>query len=304
MGMDIITFINSRLGPLVGLMLGRLLSREQAYRFAEWIARIVAARSNSFAVKAVRANQAVVRGLSSDSPELDQAVREVFRNAARGYADWYKAIAAGPEALTSSVTIEKNLEQSVRKSIANNRGVVIAGAHMSSFNILLLAMGVKGYPVQALSFANPRGAYHVDNALRRQFGLDVSPISIQSLRKAVRRLREAGVVMTGVDRPEVGGEKLNFFGQQAQLPVGHARLAIRTGANILVGIVKSARDGIYRVDCAPLIEPELSGDQRRDMIVLAQRVISVIEEYIRSRPSEWLMFFPVWPDVAPASAKA
>jgi len=303
MGMDIITFINSRLGPMIGLMLGRLLSREQAYRFAEWIVRIVAARTNSFTVKAVRANQAVVRGLSYDSPELDQAVRDVFRNAARGYADWYKAIAGGPESLTSSVTIEKNLEQSVRKSLENNRGVVIAGAHMSSFNILLLAMGVKGYPIQALSFANPRGAYHVDNALRRKFGLDVSPISIQSLRKAVRRLREAGVVMTGVDRPDVGGEKLKFFGHQVQLPVGHARLAIRTGANILVGIVKSAHDGIYRVDCAPLIEPVLSGDQHRDMIVLAQRVISVIEDYIRSRPSEWLMFFPVWPDITTANVE-
>ena len=296
--MDIVSAINSRLGPMVGLLMGRLLNRDQAYRLADWLAGIVATRTNSFTLKAVRANQAVVRGLAYDSPELDQAVHDVIRNAARGYADWYRAIARGPEALTSSVAIEKHLEKSVLESVTSNRGLVIAGAHMSSFNILLLALGVKGYPIQALSYANPHGAYLVDNALRQKFGLDITPISMQSLRRAVRRLREGGLVMTGIDRPDENGENLTFFGHQVQLPVGHARLANRTGAKILVGIVKSVDDGVYRIDCAPLIEPLSTGDQHRDMIVVAQKVISVIEAYIRSRPSEWLMFHPVWTKIA------
>jgi KDO2-lipid IV(A) lauroyltransferase len=301
--MDIVSFINSRLGPMIGLLMGRLLNRDQAYQLADWLARIVATRTNSYTLKAIRANQAVVRGLLYDSTELDQAVHDVIRNAARGYADWYRAVARGPEALTSSVAIEKHLEQSVLESVANNRGLVLAGAHMSSFNILLLALGVKGYPIQALSYANPHGAYLVDNALRQKFGLDITPISMQSLRRAVRRLREGGLVMTGIDRPDDHGENLTFFGHQVQLPVGHARLAISTGANILVGIVKSADDGVYRIDCAPVIEPLSTGDQYRDMIVLAQKVISVVEAYIRSRPSEWLMFFPVWPNLGTAKVE-
>ncbi len=295
--MDLVSFINSRLGPMLGLLLGRLLSREQAYRLADWIAGLVVARSESWVVQGVRANQAVVRGRPYDSPELDQAVRDVIRNAARGYADWYRAVAGGPEVVNSSIIIDESLEQVVNQLIEDKRGVVIVGAHMSSFNIMLLALGLRGYPIQALSYARVQGSYHVDNALRMKFGLNLTPISFQSLRQAVLRLRAGGLVMTGIDRPDVGGEWLTFFGRQAKLPVGHARLALRTGSKILVGMVQAEGDGRYRAVCGSLIEPEYTGDQHQDVIMLAQRVLSMIEEYVRSRPQEWLIFQPIWPSV-------
>jgi len=282
---------------MLGLLLGRLLSREQAYRLADWIAGLVVARSESWVVQGVRANQAVVRGRPYDSPELDQAVRDVIRNAARGYADWYRAVAGGPEMVNSSIIIDESLEQVIRQSMEEKRGMVIVGAHMSSFNILLLALGLRGYPIQALSYARVRGSYHIDNALRIKFGLNLTPISFQSLRQAVLRLRAGGLVMTGIDRPDVGGESLTFFGRQAKLPVGHARLALRTGSKILVGMVQAMGDGRYRAVCGSLIEPEYTGDQHQDVIMLAQRVLSMIEEYIRSRPQEWLIFLPIWPSV-------
>jgi len=168
---------------------------------------------------------------------------------------------------------------------------------MSSFNILLLALGVRGFPIQALSYARVRGAYHIDNTLRIKFGLNLTPISFQSLRQAIRQLRDGGLVMTGVDRPDEGGEWLTFFGHKAKLPVGHARLALRTGSKILVGMVQAMGDGRYRAVCGSLIEPELTSDRDQDVLMLAQRVLSVIEDYIRSRPEEWLIFQPVWPSV-------
>lgn len=295
--MDIISIINSRLGPMLGLLLGRTLSREQAYRMADWIAGLVVARSESRLVQGVRANQAVVRGLPYDSPLLNQAVRDVISNAARGYADWYRAVSGGPEVVNSSVTIDESLEQAVYQSIEDKRGVVIVGAHMSSFNILLLALGLRGYPIQALSYARVQGSYHVDNALRLKFGLNLTPISFQSLRQAVLRLRDGGLVMTAIDRPDVGGESLTFFGRQAKLPVGHARLALRTNSRILVGMVQAEGDGLYRAVCGSLIEPEDTGDQHQDVLRLAQRVLYLIEDYIRSRPGEWLIFLPIWPSV-------
>lgn len=295
--MDLVSFINSRFGPMLGLLLCRLLSRDQAYSFGDWVADQVVARSESEVVQGVRANQAVVRGLPYDSTELDQAVRDVIRNAARGYADWYRAVAGGPEVVSSSVIIDERLEQIVRQSMEEKRGVLIIGAHMSSFNILLLALGVRGFPIQALSYARVRGSYHIDNTLRIKFGLNLTPISFQSLRQAIRQLRDGGLVMTAVDRPDEGGELLTFFGHKAKLPVGHARLALRTDSRILIGMVQAVGDGLYRAVCGSLIEPEFTGDQEKDVLMLAQRVLSVIEDYIRSRPEEWLIFQPVWPSV-------
>jgi KDO2-lipid IV(A) lauroyltransferase len=170
---------------------------------------------------------------------------------------------------------------------------------MSSFNILLLALGVYNFPVQALSYPRVEGATHVDNAVRRSFGINMTPISMRSLRQAIQRLRNGGVVITAIDRPDVGGEPLTFFGRQAVLPVGHARLAIQTGSKILIGNVQKLRNGLYEAVCADLIEPVITGDRKVDVKNLAQKTLEVLEGIIRVRPQEWLVFLPVWPDFIP-----
>jgi lauroyl/myristoyl acyltransferase len=294
--MDLIAFINSRLGPMMGILLGRMLSTQQAYRLADFLGERVAARTNSLAVQAVRANQAIVQGLPYSSPILDEIVRKVMRNAARGYADWYRAIGGGPAAVRASVEIDERLVEHVTETQASGRGLVIVGAHMSSFNLMLLALGLIGYPIQALSYHHVRGAVHVDNAVRRKFGLNITPISMQSLRTAIERLKQGGIVMTGVDRPDVGGEQLTFFGRKTILPVGHARLAIQTNSKVLVGMVQTLKQGLYRAVCTPLIDPVSTGDRHQDVLTLAQQVIARIEDFVRQHPDEWMMFLPVWPN--------
>jgi lauroyl/myristoyl acyltransferase len=298
--MDLISFINSRLGPMLGLFLARFLSAKQAYSIADWMAGLVVKRQDSWVVRGVRANQSVVRGIPYESPELDKAVYEVIRNTARGYADWYRVVAGGPEMVKASVIIDEELKERVFQSVHEKHGVLFVGPHMSSFNVLLLGLGVMGHTIQALSYPTVKGSYIIDNAVREKFGIIITPISFQALREAIKRLRGYGFVMTGVDRPDLGGEPLTFFGRKVNLPVGHARLALHTGANVVVGRVQSEGAGRYRGHCAEYIQPERTGDEDHDVQALAQRVLTVIEDMIRSSPDEWLMFYPVWPDVLPA----
>ncbi len=301
--MDLISFINSQLGPRLGLFIARYINRKQAYRLADWMTGLVVKREDSWLIQGVRANQSIVRGIPFESSELDKAVYEVIRNTARGYADWYRAVAGGPEVLERSLGIADDLKERVFQSVREKHGVLFVGPHMSSFNIMLLAVGVMGHPVQALSYPTVQGSYIVDNEVRKKFGVNITPISFRTLREAIQRLRNYGFVMTGVDRPDVGGEPLTFFDRKVVLPVGHARLAIRTGANVLVGRVEDEGDGYYRGHCEEFIEPELTGDEDKDVLSLAQRIIKVCEDLIRESPSEWLMFQPVWPDVLPSQGE-
>jgi lauroyl/myristoyl acyltransferase len=114
-------------------------------------------------------------------------------------------------------------------------------------------------------------------------------------------LVDDGLVLTGVDRPDVGGEELTFFGRKVRLPVGHARMALRTGAKIVVGVVQRVSGG-YHVTGPRIIEPIRSGDTRRDVLQLAQHVIDILAGYIRERPEEWMMFLPVWPGEIPTAS--
>ncbi|MCJ7825258.1 MAG: lysophospholipid acyltransferase family protein, partial [Anaerolineales bacterium] len=196
-------------------------------------------------------------------------------------------------------TIDEDLLEDVYRSLAEERGIVIVGAHLSSFNMFFMMIGQRNWPVQILSHHVEQGSYQSDNILRKKFGLNVTPISAGSLRKAYQRLESGGCVLTGVDRPDTGGEPLTFFGRTATLPIGHARLAIQTGARVKVLAVQKVKPGKYHVIGSRLIEPEQSGDSQRDARKLAQQVIHQLEEYIRERPSEWMMFIPVWPEMLP-----
>ncbi len=298
--MNLISFMSTRMAPILGLLIVKILNREQTYRFADWVTRRIVAKKDSDMIRAVRSNQAVVRGLPFDAPELDDAVFEVIQNSARGYVDWYRATHGGPEAVKASIEIDPKLIDYFEEAQADKRGMVIVGAHMSSFNILLLALGVHGFPIQALSFANVQGGVHVDNAVRRRFGLYLTPISPKSLKEAIRRLKNGGLVMTAVDRPDVGGDELVFFGRKVVLPIGPARLAVATNSRVLTGMIQTVDMNKYRAVAVPPIDPVITGDRDKDVINLAQRYIEVVEEYIRKRPGEWLMFLPIWPDELPS----
>ena len=292
-------FINSRIGPMVGAFLGRVLTRKQAFLLADFIAAQLSAKRDSPLYKAVRSNLAVVKGVPYSSPELDSGVGRVLQNAAHGYVDWYRMMASGLDGIESVCEMDESIIDSALEAQSAGHGVVFVGAHISSFNLFLLLLAKRGFPLQVLSYARSEASHRSDNILRERFGVNATPISFESLRQAFHRLSNNGFVVTGVDRPDVGGSQLTFFNRKVELPIGHARLAIRSGAHMIVGVVQKAAHGIYKVTAPPIIKPEITGDLKKDTLTLAQRVASIIEGFIRSDPEEWMMFLPVWPDVIP-----
>lgn len=294
--MNLIDLANSVVGPLAGMVLARLVPARILYPLADRAAHATARRRGRPIVEAIRANQAVVRGLAPEDPFLEAAAEAVLVHAARGYADLFRALARGRQAMVDACTMLPELEQALGRGRADGRGTVAVSAHLSCFDMLLLTLAARGYEVQGLSYAEPRGSYRVQNRLRRQSGLILTPISSASLRTAFERLKRGGIVLTGVDRPEPKGEVLNFFGRPARLPVGHARLAIRTRARIVVGAMRSAGPGHYEAAHLGTVDPEEMGSSGRDPRAVSEAVLLLLEAAIRARPEEWLMFFPVWPE--------
>ncbi len=160
---------------------------------------------------------------------------------------------------------------------------------------MLLALRQLFPSVQALTMSEPKGSSIVMNDLRARFGIEVTPISVQALRQAVERLRDGGVVAVAADVPVDSGEFLTFFGHEARLPVGHARLALDTGAQIVVGLYRTASaDGQYQAEIAVAPRPASTGNKRQDSICWAQAALTTLESYLRRWPDQWLMPKPLW----------
>lgn len=290
--MNLMGFLNSQLGPRLGIFLARFLKENQAHRLSDFLVnRIASVHPNKPPIRGLRSNLAVVYGLPFHSPRLDELLALTLKNFGHSLADWYLSMSRGPQNVLSRCHIDENIERYVWQSIRNSRGVMLVGAHLSGFNIFLMVLGARKVPVQVLTASNPTGSYVIDNQLRRKFGVRITPISPQSLKESIRTLNQAGIVLTAVDWPDPGGEELFFFGRKARLPVGHIRLAIKTNANLVVGSCRSSAGGGYHVTGIPVYRDK---NGTSTGIQMAQRVISVLEGHIRAQPQDWFMFHPLW----------
>jgi lauroyl/myristoyl acyltransferase len=292
--MNLVALVTSRWGPSLVMLLCRLLPRPLICRLGRRISQYLAGQHDLPFVRALRANVAVVLGLPEGHSRVDRAVGRLLYNAVVSYADFFRMVQLGPEEARVACEVAPSAVETIQTCLDSGRGLVLVGAHMCSFDILLLGLKEVFPSVQVLSNADPRGSSLMMNRIRAEQGLDVTPISIRSLRKALARLREGGVVAIAADLPMEGGEELTFFGQRSHLPVGHVRLALDTGAHVMVGVSHRVGEGAYRAEVALAPQPESTGNKKQDMLRWAQDSLAMVEGFIHRWPEEWLMPIPVW----------
>jgi lauroyl/myristoyl acyltransferase len=291
--MTLASLSSGRLALPAAIALARWVPERPLLRLADTLADRFASETSP-AVMGTRANQAVVRGLSKDDPEIDRAVRAVFRSAGRGHVALFRALARGRQALMSGCDVAPELMERIEIARRAGRGLVLVGPHVSAFDFFLLTIAARGYPMQAISPANPTATYRLQNELRTKFGAETTPASREAVKAAIDRLTNGGIVGTGMDRPAPKGDWIEFFGRQAFLPTGFAKLAIRTNSMLLPGVVLPDGPGHYRAEALELLEPPTERTEEAAH-GLAREVLRQMEPVIRANADDWLMFHAVWP---------
>ena len=295
--MDIQNLTTSKYGVFVALVLARTLPPVLGYPVARVLADTLAHFRHSRLVQAIRLNQWVVHGMTWSSQQLTEAVYAVLRHGGRCNYDLYHNL-HNSKALLRMIHLDDAVLEAIRESQEQRAGYVIVGPHLSNFDLAIKTVGVAGVEAQILAFATPTSGYLWQNRLRAAPGVEITPITRKALFKAVERLRRGGVVVTGVDRPVPGNkETLTFFGQPALLPTGHVRLAMDANVPVRVVATHMEDDGHYYVTISERIPMRRSGNRKADIRENAQRVLAVVERYIREHPLQWLMFYPVWPQL-------
>lgn len=288
--MDFESLANSRLGIGMALSASRAMPRAAGYALAQRVARRVAKDRMLPMTRAIRANQWVVSGRKLSPAELDQAAYQVLANSGRFLFDLFH-LPEGADAVFRLVKRDETFERLLRLSAEGP--LVVAGIHLGNFDLVGRALAYAGWRAQVLSVPDPNGAYEQQNEMRRQAGLEVTPVSVRSLAQAARRLREGGVVVTGLDRPIPEPEaQVRFFGEPAPLPLLHVRLAMKANVPVVVASAPLDEDGRYRLETSEPIEME--GD---DAVANAERLAAEAERMIAARPRQWAMPHAVWPHV-------
>jgi lauroyl/myristoyl acyltransferase len=300
--MHVQDFFGSKLVTQVGVLLAQHVPRRLGYVLAQMAARIIARRKPEI-YWTVRGNLQQIIGPEVNENALHDMTRQVFAHAGQTYYDFFNAIGQPKEMLAKAVHMPESLFMHLNSGMAQGRGVLLLGMHMSNFDLVILSLGAHGLPIQVLTVADPRAGFYVLNRLRVKAGFEVTPITPGSLRAALLRLRNGGLVITAGDRPVLEDRELiTFFGRPAYLPLGPARLAMMSEATILMGGCHyDSHDG-YVVDVTGPIEMVRTGDWRRDMVANTSRLATVLEGYVGAHPEQWMMFYPLWPEGPVVSA--
>lgn len=301
--MDLQTFFTSRAGTGTLMWLSRNLPPWLGLPVADLVIGLLARRRDSSLVRTLRTNQSVVRNLPVDAPELDAIVRRVLRNAGRGYFEFYHRASKGLSAVEDVASFSPQVESMLEATLEGNAGALIVVLHISNFDLAAVAFATRSIPLQILSYGTPPGGYQLQNELRVKAGLSITPITGPALKAAISRLRKGGTVVVGLDRPLSGipkDEWLDFFGHPAPLSTGFVRLALATDASMYLTWVEPTGDGTFLITSRPPVDVVRTGSRQEEVRINSRRMLDLAEEVIRTHADEWMMFYPVWPQLLAA----
>ena len=292
--MDLQEFFKNKYSIYGGLALAKIVPRRLGYAAAKLVGNRIA-KQKPRVYRQLRENLSHIPGTTDRPGQLDQITKQAFINAGRYYYDFYHSIGKPVEKLKERIHIPDEVFTLNREAQARGRGVQLAGIHMGNFDLGMVTLAGSGLELQALSASNPNEGYEVQNKLRSGYDFVVTPISPASLRQAIQRLRDGGVVAVGLDWPHPEETMLSeVFGEPAYIPLGTARLAFLGNAVTMIIAFYSDEQGQNYVLYSDPIEVIRTGDRDEDIRQNTNAYIRVFEDFLQKHPDQWLRYHKFW----------
>ena len=297
MAIDLQSIMYSRFGLSLLSFIGRVTPPSIGHRIAALVAGWVAAQRRSGLVRAIRTNQWVIRGASLDKEALDQAVDNNLKSIAHSLYSLHHYIHT-IEAANHLVDLDPVSRGLVERLEFSEQGLMLAGLHLSNFDLILQSMCIQGLKALVLTIPDPQGGRRIEYEMRKRTGMNLVPASVSAMRQAVNHLERGGVVLTGIDRPVPDLKaRPNFFGYPSSLPVHHIYLAMKAAVPVMIVAATLGTDGLYHVRTSEPIAMETYPDHEKGTLRNAERVLKEAERFILQAPEQWNMSLPVWPDL-------
>jgi lauroyl/myristoyl acyltransferase len=227
--------------------------------------------------------------------EAPAAARRAFRNFARYVIDFYQMPFMDKDALCRRM--EFHDWRNLNAALAPGEGGIFVTLHLGQAEIGAGALAAYGHPVSAIAdtIAHPPMDQFVQG-LRRGLGMNVIPAN-KAKRGVLRCLSRGEVLGMMVDVVQPGdGVTVEFLGAPAEFSSAPARIAIRTGARVMPGVVGRDPRSVYKL--LPVIDfgltYETTGDEEADVHELTRGIARSLETYVRRFPDQWFAFRPVW----------
>jgi lauroyl/myristoyl acyltransferase len=185
------------------------------------------------------------------------------------------------------------------KAFSFGKGIIIGTLHYSNWDIagITISGHMKGKAeVWAVADDLGGGYNRFIQESRKAYGINIV-LPNKNLKDAYKCLQNNGILNVLVDRPvpadDKTGVEVEFFGKKAHIASAAARIAVKTGAKIIVGGAPREGDWFYG-DPGPMLEYTLTGDYEKDVVLVTQAIMKDAERIIMEHPEDWYMFRPMF----------
>ena len=181
------------------------------------------------------------------------------------------------------------------RSVYNRgKGLIAITGHIGCWELLAAYFSDLGFPVNVVARRRSNRAIgRMITELRGSYGV-VELDRDSDARKMFRALKRGEVVAMLVDQDtRVDGIFSPFLGKSAFTPSGHARLAYRTGAPIVVVSIHRQESGRHAVTVhEEILMP--GTDESSSISAVVNRCNESLSRIIREHPEQWIWFHRRW----------
>jgi KDO2-lipid IV(A) lauroyltransferase len=248
----------------------------------------------------VRLRRVGMRNLSLAFPEKSEAERaRILRGEFFSLGRQLAEVCHFPEYTLENIDEVVVFEgfENLEKARARGKGVLLFAGHFGGWELSSFAISMRGHWMHVIM----RGMDNVYlgrliehyRTMHGNKAVDKDDF-VRGLLSAMKAGEVVGILMdTNMTPPQ--GIFVDFFGIPACTASGPARIALRTDAAVVPTFaIWDAKLGKYRLRFDPALELVRSGDLEADIKANTQKFTSVIEDYVREYPEQWLWVHRRW----------
>ncbi|MDR1942334.1 MAG: lysophospholipid acyltransferase family protein [Endomicrobium sp.] len=190
----------------------------------------------------------------------------------------------------------------IKEAVKKGKGILFVSAHTGNWEITAAAVADLGIPLNVVAkkiYINELNDMLVDYRNSKNVNVILKDAP-DTAKKLLRALKKGEIIAMLIDQDtKVPGVFVNFFGRNTWTPSGLAVMALRTGAEVLIGVDARVSDLVHKTIVRGPITVEPSGDFDKDVINLTQKASLELEDHIRQYPDQWVWFHERWKTKTP-----
>jgi KDO2-lipid IV(A) lauroyltransferase len=275
--------------------LSRKLGSKRASDAAAWLMGVLSG-PRSRAMQRMRRNLRMALVHENDET-IETLTREAVANLARTVVEYPHLRGMAGTDLERFVEFAAEVPEA--RLSPERKPAIYIGMHQANWEVVPAIASMLGKPLTIVvsPLTNPYVHRLVSKARPDVWSVQVERDN--AIRSLIRTLASGNSVGLLADQRFEGGGLVPFFGQGAMTALGPARLAMKTGCDLVPIRIERRGPLRFRITTYAAIRPDDEIDNDRDRAIDMMRSVNRrFETWIREKPGEWMCMKRRWPIAA------